>query len=416
MSYRGLLVSGRELVRAAERIRLPLKTSLAVVVQLDASPQLVATMLGILSCGGIPILWPPRVRLPDWLVRLPRILLGPKAVTSTGWAREVLDARLSEGDDARLNCGTGIGVCSSGTTGRGKTVIVDCARALENAAQICERLRSNTDGTIYSLRHPAYSSGLVGDLMVGALLDKRIEFLPISSLGLAIRKSTKSWYGSVHGTPDAVRRFVLSIPRCRIQRAVISGAAVPSAMVGTLLDKGVEVWVGYGLSEAGPRVAMFKADASYRFGDCGLPLDRVKVEVICSEVVIVSAYIALAVLDDRGERPLTLGRHLNTGDKGTLNCDGTLSVTGRLSDCITVGDVAVVKTELEETLRDEGVEVISVKSKGNRLLILCRSVVDQHVKNRSLQLLRGTFPFLPRVEFRESSEERLNDSGKVLRL
>lgn len=411
-----MLVEGREVAMAAERMRLPLRASLAVVIQLEASPQLVATMLGTVLCGGIPILWPPRIRLPAWLARLPRVVLGRKGMTNTGWASEVVGASLTEGDDAPLSCGTGIGVCSSGTTGRGKTVVLDCNRALENAAQICEHLGTIPDGIMYSLRHPAYSAGFVGDLLVSALMHQSIEFLPISSLGLAWRKSTRSWCGSVHGTPGAVSRFCLSVPRGRVRRVVLSGAASPSAMVRTLLDKDVEVWVAYGLSEGGPRVAMLRADDRYQFGDCGFPLHRVKVEVVSSEVVVVSAYSALAVIDSEGERPVAGGHPIYTGDKGALSEDGVLRVTGRLVDCISIGDVTVVRTELEEMLREQGLEAISVDSAGARLLIYCRSAVDGHVKSQSLELIRRTFPFLPRVEFLDSQEERLADSGKVARV
>ena len=48
----------------------------------------------------------------------------------------------------------GIGVCSSGSAGRGKTVILDCERALANAREIVEQIgHKRVDATLALCRH-----------------------------------------------------------------------------------------------------------------------------------------------------------------------------------------------------------------------------------------------------------------------
>lgn len=210
LGHRKGFVDGGAIVRKAERLRIPVGESTAVVLHLEPSPELVVLLLAAIMRGTTPILWPARVRLPSWLSSLPRVVFegcGSAPATSDwqDWHQRLNHGTLVAGEQLRTP--VGIGVCSSGSAGRGKTVILDCERALANAREIVEQIGHKRVDATLALRHPAYSAGFVGDLLVSALIGQKVMFPPASSIGLAARTIRGAGVRGIHCTPASLERI-----------------------------------------------------------------------------------------------------------------------------------------------------------------------------------------------------------------
>jgi acyl-CoA synthetase (AMP-forming)/AMP-acid ligase II len=113
---------------------------------------------------------------------------------------------------------------------------------------------------------------------------------------------------------------------------------------------------GYGLSEAGPNVAL-NAPGDVRPGTVGRLLDGVRARVAgprC-EIEIASPGLMLGYLDpvtgglDRGA--FTTDGWLRTGDTGTVTADGRLTVGGRIKEILVVHGETVAPTVVEDAVR-----------------------------------------------------------------
>lgn len=113
---------------------------------------------------------------------------------------------------------------------------------------------------------------------------------------------------------------------------------------------------GYGLSEAGPNVAL-NAPGDVRPGTVGRLLDGVRARVAgpLREIEIASPGLMLGYLDpvtgglDRGA--FTADGWLRTGDTGTVTADGRLTVGGRIKEILVVHGETVAPTVVEDAVR-----------------------------------------------------------------
>ncbi|MGI9608521.1 MAG: class I adenylate-forming enzyme family protein [Acidimicrobiales bacterium] len=134
---------------------------------------------------------------------------------------------------------------------------------------------------------------------------------------------------------------------------------------------GVRPTQSYGLSEAPTGVARESLDDPIGSGR-GLPLPHVQLRIGESEEIVVepSAFGVwagtftpmLGYLDDAAETARTLvGDALHTGDTGSLDPDGALRVTGRLSDKIVRGGANIDPVTVERAvLQTPGVRDVAI--------------------------------------------------------
>jgi acyl-CoA synthetase (AMP-forming)/AMP-acid ligase II len=127
----------------------------------------------------------------------------------------------------------------------------------------------------------------------------------------------------------------------------VGGDHLESGYVPRLLSAApaAELYVTYGLTEAGPRVSTFAAHAEppHRYGSVGLPLPGVRTTLRpcakpddASELVVTSDTVMLAKLGAHGvDRSLISPGTVATGDLFRID-DGYLYFEGRISDVIVV--------------------------------------------------------------------------------
>ena len=109
----------------------------------------------------------------------------------------------------------------------------------------------------------------------------------------------------------------------------VGGATVPPALLQAARDVGLPVYEGYGLSECASVVALNKP-ASNHPGTVGKLLPHIQVEIHDGEVMVRHP----AFLGYLGEPTRNAEALFATGDNGTLDTDGVLSISGRRKNTI----------------------------------------------------------------------------------
>ena len=163
-------------------------------------------------------------------------------------------------------------------------------------------------------------------------------------------------------------------------KVVVGGSAMSAGLARAAMDRGIDVFGGYGMSETGPvltvaqleRPALALPDDAQIELRCkaGRPIPLVDLRVVdesmrplpadgasTGEVVLRAPWTTNGYLKNRdGSEALWRGGYLHTGDIGHLDADGYLRVTDRLKDVIKSGGEWISSIELEDLVsRCEGV-------------------------------------------------------------
>jgi len=145
-----------------------------------------------------------------------------------------------------------------------------------------------------------------------------------------------------------------------VRTGVVGGGLVPTPLLRAYLDRGVNLRHGYGLTEAAPVVSMLEeSDASTHADTVGRPLPFVEVRATRADGSV-SAPGELGEWWIRGPN-VTAGywRHPSvrdadgwfpTGDIGTIDEDGYLTILDRASSAMRIGDASVYPATIERAL------------------------------------------------------------------
>jgi acyl-CoA synthetase (AMP-forming)/AMP-acid ligase II len=370
------------------------------VVLVRARDGLAATVSGLLSAvlaGRVPLLWPARVPPPPWLTALaadPAVLLSELAEQARG----------------DVHPRSVVGVCSSGSSGTGKVVLLDLDRAFRNAAATADRLGPGEDRLVASLRSPAYSAGLVGDVLPTLLSGARVWSPPVSAPELSAPMLGRFPPADVHCSAAVADRVADAVPRT-IRRWVLSGDLLPTGLVARLRATmpDAELWSAYGLSEAGPRVAVGPVGAEHATGDLPDPLPGIDIALEEGELTVRTPYTALAVIDRNGLRRVPADP-LRTGDLGTPLTGGGIRLLGRRSSGFPVGGHWVLGDQVESELAEEGISGKVVAAPGGWLVSLPGT--DPASAAQVRRALKRLYPFLPAPAVVVGGGFRLNEAGK----
>lgn len=141
------------------------------------------------------------------------------------------------------------------------------------------------------------------------------------------------------------------------------GAPFPNEVMDRWNNElGAKIYEGYGLSEAGPVVAMQPVEGAYKVGSIGIPAGGVEVKVIdeegkelesgeVGELIVRGPNVMKGYYNkpEETEKVLRDG-WLYTGDMVYIDEDGYLFVVGRKKDLIIRGGFNIYPREIEEVL------------------------------------------------------------------
>ena len=270
-------------------------------------------------------------------------------------------------------------VFTSGSTARPRAVELTHANIVGNLSAVVSGHNAEPDEALLSVLPPSHVFelvvGLLGPIAVGARIVYAASPLPNRIVG-ALRERSITRAMLVPALLDALCRDVIQslvdegildvecrrkspselakclafMPIDRRQKMVaavrerigpsfgrigMGGAALDPAWTRVLAAAGVDIEIGYGLTEAGPLVSRGLA-AEIPQGSVGRPLPGVQVRVgDRDEILVRGAGVMRGYFrDPAGSIAALDGDWLRTGDRGRIDHDGFVFVTGRLKEAI----------------------------------------------------------------------------------
>jgi fatty-acyl-CoA synthase len=192
-----------------------------------------------------------------------------------------------------------------------------------------------------------------------------------------------------HCVPTILRMLLNSAKKSGTQlsgwKMIIGGAPMPQALAQEALELGLDVYAGYGMSEACPTLTisglMPKMNSWGRERQvevrcrAGRPLPLVQIRIVdgemndlphdgktSGELVARAPWLTQGYLKDlKTSEKLWEGEWLHTGDLATIDADGYVKITDRLKDVIKSGGEWVSSLQLEDLiLRHPGVAEVGV--------------------------------------------------------
>jgi rifamycin polyketide synthase module 1/2/3 len=163
----------------------------------------------------------------------------------------------------------------------------------------------------------------------------------------------------LHGTPALLRRWRRSGADLGVRTGLVAGSLCPPDLLQDLDDRGVRILDLYGTTEIGAAVACRPDDpATIRHHTVGRPLDGYELRIASGadpdepgEIQIRSDYLPSGYhRRPWGEEELTDDGWFRTGDLGTLDPAGNLTISGRAKEVVHVGGFNVFPAEIEAFL------------------------------------------------------------------
>lgn len=247
---------------------------------------------------------------------------------------------------------------TSGTTGRARGAVLSASALAANARQFVATLGLEADDVSYAvapLHHVAGLNVLTTPLMwVGGAswcdarfdASRALEVFARGQVSCAFMVPTM-WQAIVDH-PDFARA---SLGRLRL--GVVGGAACPPRVRQALAARGVELTIGYGLTEAGPMVSTLRGALDAPAGALGWPAPEVSVRLSAQQELEVRAPNLMRGYWRDAEATaaaMTADGWLRTGDLAREDPRFGLMLTGRLADRIVTGGENVYPQPIEAAL------------------------------------------------------------------
>jgi acyl-CoA synthetase (AMP-forming)/AMP-acid ligase II len=264
-------------------------------------------------------------------------------------------------------------VFTSGTTGHPKGVMTTHGQTLRTFATWSE-IVGLRQGDRYLIVNPfshtfGYKAGILACLMTGATMVPE----PIFDVGLVVERVEQERITVLPG-PPTIFQSILDHPDRKgfdlsSLRLVVTGAAVvPVELVRALWsDLGIEtVLTAYGLTEATGTVTMCRRGDSAEVisGTSGRAIPDVEVRIVgadgtpqptggAGEIVVRGYNVMRGYFNEPDGSDEAIGGDgwLHTGDVGTMDLAGNVTITDRLKDMYVCGGFNVYPAEVEAVLR-----------------------------------------------------------------
>ncbi|QMU78298.1 acyl--CoA ligase [Streptacidiphilus sp. PB12-B1b] len=311
---------------------------------------------------------------------------GPDADRGAGAAAAPLPFRAGE-----------VLMSTSGTSGGSSVCLHRVDALLRNARRHAGAVGLGAEDIVLVNLPLYYSYAMVAQVMAAYETGARMVLTgpPFTATGYAKAVADQ---GVTHSsiTPELVRRLLADgapFPAPGPRVLTIGGDRIDAAQVGRLLAArpGGELYLTYGLTEAGPRVATLAAHAEpeHRHSSVGLPLPGVRVALRdedpgdgTGELLVESDTVLTRKLGSPGpDRSLIGPGRIATGDLFRIDADGYLFFRGRVSDFAVVRGEKISLAGLRQAVHAiEGVvscvPKLSAQPDGQQVLDLEVAVAD----------------------------------------
>ncbi len=255
-------------------------------------------------------------------------------------------------------------IYTSGTTGHPKGVMLSHGNLLSNAGASCLLLGVGPAEValswlpyshIYARTCDHYATLLAGaTLCLGSMETLLGDFVEARAtrMNSVPRFYEKVWTAVEALEPaDRARRLRDAFgPAVRMLSS--GGAPLPRHVADGFIEAGLPLLEGYGLTESSP-VISFNEPNAHRAGTVGRAIPGVEVRIADDgEILTRGPHVMLGYWEDpEATRSTVVDGWLHTGDVGTIDADGYLTITDRKKDLIiTSGGKNIAPGELERLL------------------------------------------------------------------
>lgn len=329
-------------------------------------------------------------------------------------------------------------MCTSGTTGKPKGVMLSERNIITNASDIADYFAIDHNDTILIARPLYHCAVLTGEILAAIVNGSNIRFYsqqfnPTKMLELIKEHEISAFCG----TPtllSIMARFNRNTTPETLKNLCISGECM-SAEVGLKIRAAFpkcKIYHIYGLTEACPRVSYLPPEYFNDYPDCvGIPLKSVSIKILnqdgelCSKnedgiLYVKGDNVMLGYYQEPEKtREVLKEGWLCTGDIAVINDWGFLKIKGRNDDLIIKSGMNIYPAEIEDALKqDPRVKEVLVYGFRNQIgtQIGMKLVGDffsvEEVKKFCLEVL-PSFQVPSSIELVDELPK--NGSGKIIR-
>lgn len=348
--------------------------------------------------------------------------IRPDLLLSDGGKTEPLFSRTEPPENTALI------MCTSGTTGSPKGVVLSEENILTNVFDILEYFGVSLADTILISRPLYHCAVLTGEFLVSLFAGADIRFYSEAFDPLRLPSVIKKSGATVFcGTPTLLSLLAATGKNIPLKKIAISGECMDKK-TGEFIRKAfptAEIHHVYGLTEASPRVAALPPSLFEKYPDfVGFPLKHTEIRLRLNEK-------GENILWVRGKN-VTSGYYKNpeataakikngwlcTGDIAKINAEGLLKIFGRSDDMIIKGGMNIYPTEIENAVKTDPriKEAAAYGYKDSGTVKIGLSVAGNLSSADVYSVCRENLPpyMLPNEIFIKDRLER-NGSGKILR-
>ena len=260
-------------------------------------------------------------------------------------------------------------MCTSGTTGSPKGVMLSETNILTNLLDIASYFHIQEDDTILIARPLYHCAVLTGEFLLSLVKGARIRFCSEAfnphTLAHLLKERQITVFGATPTMMNSMLRFIPDDGIKSLKRISISGECMrePLGQEISKMFPNADIYHVYGLTEASPRVSYlppeyFRTNPS----SVGIPLPSVTVKIVREDDTPVSpnedgilwvkgGNVMLGYYNDPDQTTRKIRNGwLCTGDIASMDAQGFLTIKSRMDDMIIRGGVNIYPQEVENAL------------------------------------------------------------------
>ena len=334
-------------------------------------------------------------------------------------------------------------MCTSGTTGTPKGVMLSKKAIVKNMDGILAYFDIRQQDTIFIIRTMFHAAVLVGEFLVSLIKGLNILFFSEGYNPMKIKFYTQKYDVSVMcGTPTLFLHIAMLYMRKKelsnLRLISLSGECLKKSVAETIrkIFYKAEIYNVYGLTENSPRVSYLEPRLfDKKIGSVGKALTGTQIYIVndkgkelkpneCGQIVIKSESIMSGYYKDIPETNKRINQGiLSTGDWGYLDDSGDLYVLGRIDGMIIKAGMNIYPKEIEEIIEELPMikECVAYGQKTNTTELIFVNIVlnEGYVHYSKKELFKVFSKVLPQYMMPEKieifKELKRGESGKVIR-
>lgn len=245
-------------------------------------------------------------------------------------------------------------IFTSGTETLPKGVPLSHFNLLSDQRSALTRVTLQSNDILYGVLPPFHSFGLSVTGVLPLLIGLKTCYSPDPTDGRALATNIEHWKPTLFCCAPSFIQTLLRVAKpeqLTSLRLTVTGAEkAPNTLFEAFSKMGLQLIEGYGISECSPIVTLEREGEPHR--GVGKPIPGVELKIHEEEILIAGPIVFDGYLGDVPSPFIEIEgkRWYRSGDRGTLEPDGTLVLTGRLKRFIKIGAEMISLGGIEEDL------------------------------------------------------------------